>query len=101
MATRYPYPEREVTPRVGAGGVGRWRGAVTARSGEDIRRDVETALFYDGVVSSLGIQVEVRDGVVTLRGTVDSEHAREHAEEDARAVPGVRQVINLLTVRPA
>ncbi len=44
------------------------------------------------------IQVECKDNVVTLSGTVKSYLARMVAEQQARQVPGVRYVINRLRV---
>lgn len=69
------------------------------RADEDIRRDIETALFYDDLVRSYEVQVAVQDGVVTLTGTVDDDTAIWRSVEHAKAVPGVRDVRNDLQVR--
>lgn len=47
------------------------------------------------------INVDTRDAVVTLFGTVDSQEARSQAEAEARKVEGVREVRNELQVVPA
>jgi len=56
----------------------------------------------DDLVKAHQINVDSeRDGVVTLRGTVDSEAAHKRAIEIAKATNGVRQVNDLLKVDPA
>ena len=44
--------------------------------------------------------VEAADGVVTLRGEVNSDRAHRHVVETARTLPGVRVVRNLTSVQP-
>tara|TARA_R110002167_G_scaffold753_3_gene3293 strand:- start:129 stop:1115 length:987 start_codon:yes stop_codon:yes gene_type:complete len=46
------------------------------------------------------IDTEVKDGVATLRGTVDSDVERDLAEELALGVDGIREVNNELKVSP-
>lgn len=60
----------------------------------------ETVLEKDPFVDSTEVLVRVRDGVVTLIGSVCSEGEREIAESDCWYVLGVRDVINKLTVVP-
>ncbi|TAK34090.1 MAG: BON domain-containing protein [Chloroflexota bacterium] len=74
-------------------------GTPPRRSDQDIRRDIETALFYDDLVRSYEVQVAVQDGIVTLAGTVDSDTALTRALRDAKTVPGVRDIQNNLQVR--
>ncbi len=96
---REPFRERPAEPSVFyMGDHGPFPGQITPRSDEDIKRDVETALFYDDAVSSIGIQVSVQNGVVTLDGTVSSSLARDLASQDAWTVGGVRGVQNNLVV---
>lgn len=96
---REPYRERPVEPNVFyMGDHGPFPGQIPRRADGDIRRDVETALFYDDAVSSIGIDVSVRDGVVTLNGKVNSELAKDLAAQDAWKVGGVRGVQNNLQV---
>lgn len=54
---------------------------------------------HDPRLLSFGPQVEVKDGVVTLTGTVGHLTAKRSAEQDARHTIGVHRVKNLLTVR--
>ncbi len=62
---------------------------------------LEDALFTDPRLSAQRIDVFVRDGVVTLRGTVQSEESRTVASAIAGAHPGCRGVVDHLRVVPA
>ena len=77
---------------------GPYRGQIR-RPDEDIRRDIESILFYDSWVPAENINIEVKDGVVTLTGTVASGFEKRAAGDDAWDVPGVRDVCNLLEIR--
>ena len=46
------------------------------------------------------IQVMVRDGWVTLTGSVDWHYQKKQAEEDIRKLSGVRGVINNIEIEP-
>jgi osmotically-inducible protein OsmY len=67
-------------------------------SAQGIRADIVSAL--DRHTGSLGqlIAVDVRDGDVTLSGTVPNWWAREIARESAWSVAGVRRVLDNLVV---
>src|SRR5262245_3033273 len=96
---QFPNRERPLEPRSFAvGDQGPFKGSVSPRPDEDIRRDVETALFYDEAVSSLGVDVQVQGGNVSLHGTVSSDLAKRLAGEDAWHVSGVRNVENDLAI---
>ncbi len=96
---REPFRERPAEPNVFyMGDHGPFPGQIPKRADGDIRRDVETALFYDDAVSSIGIDVSVQDGVVTLNGKVGSSLAKDLAAQDAWKVGGVRGVQNNLQV---
>ena len=60
---------------------------------------VKTALAFKKDVKAHNINVETRDGVVTLIGTVDSEAEKELAERTTLDTAGVRSVNNRLNVR--
>lgn len=62
---------------------------------------VKTALSLNRNLRSSSIEVASDDGVVTLRGRVDSEEARARAEALAAEVPGVKQVVNQLQATAA
>ena len=65
-------------------------GAVTAA--------VKAKLLADQTVSGMRIDVDTRDGVVTLTGTAASAAARERANELARTTEGVTRVDDRLSV---
>lgn len=62
-----------------------------------IHTRVKRALLRDRQVSGLRINVDVQQGVVTLRGRVKSETLRLRALGIAGDAPGVRQVKDRLT----
>jgi osmotically-inducible protein OsmY len=66
----------------------------------DIRRDVETALERDSALDAGAIAVAVDDGVVTLRGDVNTHFEKQEAERVALRIFGVEAVANDLLVRP-
>jgi len=70
------------------------------RSDEEIKEDVEDALFYDTWVDADSIEVEVEDGVVTLRGTLPNFDEVRFATDDAWDVDGVRGVRSEFEVAP-
>jgi len=59
---------------------------------------VKTALALSKHVSAFDINVDTKDGIVTLHGRVPSQETRRIAEEIARDTSGVKQVRNQLTV---
>jgi hyperosmotically inducible protein len=56
------------------------------------------ALFADNRVSGTQVNVETKNGVVSLRGTVDSAAAKAAAGEIAQGIDGVKSVQNNLQV---
>ena len=63
-----------------------------------ISSKVKTKLAADPDINKFNIDVDVLQSVVTLSGTVETEHARQHAEDIARRTKGVTDVKNLLKV---
>jgi osmotically-inducible protein OsmY len=57
---------------------------------------VRQKLANDPDVRGAGLDVVVKNGEVTLTGTVHDEHAREKAEKITKKVKGVTSVINQL-----
>lgn len=66
-----------------------------------ITSKVKSKLVADEVVKSSQIEVETRNGVVTLTGNVDSDEAKKQALELARATPGVVSVVDMISARTA
>lgn len=70
-------------------------------SDAQLATQVKTQMQADSALSSLPIQTQVNNGIVTLSGQVNDEAARELAANDAAQVSGIRTVINNLTVQAA
>jgi hypothetical protein len=66
------------------------------RSDERIKEDVNERLTHDPHIDASEIEVQVKDGEVTLTGTVDSRLAKRRAEEIIENLSGVRDVHNQL-----
>lgn len=75
-----------------------WGGGGGMSDGE-IERAVRQSLHQDGYIDAERIEVEVDDRVVTLRGEVDDYLEARYAWDDAWETPGVRGVLNHVTVR--
>jgi hypothetical protein len=69
------------------------------RPDDEVEREVKDALFYDTWIDADAITVEVRDGIVTLRGTLPSYDEIRYANDDAWDVEGVLGVHSELDVR--
>jgi hyperosmotically inducible periplasmic protein len=59
---------------------------------------VHSEMVDEDLLSGSDIDVDVKDGVVTLRGTVPSEAGRARALEVARKNDGVKSVVDRLTI---
>ena len=66
-----------------------------------ITASVKTQLTKDKASNFTKIDVDTNRGVVSLNGVVDSAQTRARAEQLARGVDGVRNVINNLQVQKA
>ena len=69
------------------------------RSSRRMLEDVCERLTAHGWVDASNVQVEVANGVVTLRGTVDDRRQKRMAEDSAVGVRGVQDIQNRLTIR--
>lgn len=69
------------------------------RSDERIREEVSEALFRDNAVDASEVEVNVRDGEVTLSGTVEDRRMKRLAEDCAESVSGVNEVRNEIRVQ--
>ena len=63
---------------------------------EDVRLRVLNALYWDLAVPRDRLNVDIANGWVTVSGMVDLAYQRACAEFDARSVPGVVGVTNLI-----
>jgi hypothetical protein len=68
------------------------------RSDERVRDDVSDRLEQSGSIDASEIEVDVKDGIVTLRGSVSERTQKRLAEEAADSTPGVRDVRNEVRV---
>jgi len=73
-------------------------GADKTASDDSIYDNVRRKLASDPVVKGGALQVDVKAGVVTLRGTVDEQKQKERAGKMAKKITGVKSVVNELTV---
>ncbi|AOI91916.1 OsmY domain-containing protein [Burkholderia pseudomultivorans] len=65
-----------------------------------LKQDVEQALFWNPAIDARRIDVEVRDRIVTLRGTVDSWAQKLEAQKAALHIADARALVLELTVAP-
>jgi osmotically-inducible protein OsmY len=66
------------------------------RTDARIEAAILDALILDDAVPAYGIDVDVEDGAVTLRGAVDEPSQRDAAERIAVRVPGIAEIRNHL-----
>ena len=71
--------------------------AVNADLDQGIEKNLDAALIQNQMHKS--VKYDVKSGVVTLTGEVNSEEKRTRAEKVATAVPNVQQVVNDLQVK--
>jgi len=60
--------------------------------------DIQSKFSQDSGLASKQLTVQANDGVVTLSGAVDNDAQRDAAGKQAASIPGVKTVINNLTV---
>ena len=74
--------------------------SLAAQTSDDkIHDQVMMKMAGDPEVKGNNFDVEVTDGVVTLRGTVSREKFRQKATRLANKIKGVKSVVNELTVK--
>jgi osmotically-inducible protein OsmY len=79
-----------------------WRAEVEMQlMSEDLRMRVLNALHWDLAVPRDRLGVDVKNGWVTVSGMVDLPYQRTCAESDAKSVPGVVGVTNLIRLADA
>ena len=67
-------------------------------SSYDVKSKIEAAFKRRAEIEAERIKVDVKDGIVTLKGAVRSWAEKEAAEGATWAAPGVNEVINMLKV---
>ena len=78
-------------------GVEREAKAVNSDLDEGIEKNLDAALIQNRMRGN--VKYEVKSGVVTLTGEVNSQYKRDHAQQVATRVPNVKQVVNDLQVK--
>jgi len=73
--------------------------AAAAIDDATITTKVKTAVLAEPGLKTLQIDVDTKNGVVTLAGTVDTPALKERAQQVAQAVNGVKSVDNNLAVK--
>ncbi len=66
---------------------------------DSIYDQVRIKLANDQVVKGGGLQVDVKQGIVTLSGQVEQQNQKERAAKLAKKVKGVKDVVNQITLR--
>lgn len=72
--------------------------AVQAVGDAAITARVKAAMAADGELKALRIDVDTREGEVTLRGSAPNDKALARASDLAKSVDGVKRVDNLLVI---
>lgn len=61
---------------------------------------IKSTMLRSPEVEGLDVNVDVKDGVVTLSGSADTQTERANAEKIAKSADGVKRVDNRITVKP-
>lgn len=69
------------------------------KNNEGLQKDVQDAIKWEPLLNAAEIGVTVKDGVVTLTGTVDSYIKKTEAEDAAKKVTGVKAVVENIEVK--
>jgi len=64
-----------------------------------LKRDIEEELMWEPILNAAEIGVAVKEGIVTLSGTVDSYAKKLAAERIAKKVEGIRAIAEDIEVR--
>ncbi len=78
----------------------RYPSTVVAPSDEQVRNNVERVLEWNSEVDAEHIRVQVRQGVVTLEGSVDALWKQPYVEDLISRLTGVTAIDNKLTTVP-
>jgi osmotically-inducible protein OsmY len=72
---------------------------MTMKNNADLQKDVQDAIKWEPLLNAAEIGVTVKDGVVTLTGTVDGYSKKMEAENAAKRVEGVKAVVENIEVK--
>jgi osmotically-inducible protein OsmY len=73
---------------------------VASETDENLEASARGCYVFRQLLAEEALSIEVNNGMLTLRGTVETALQRELAEEAAAAHAGVRSVDNQITLRP-
>jgi osmotically-inducible protein OsmY len=90
---------REVGAEIGENVAQGTEAAQRAVSNAQVTAKIKSKMALDEMVSAMDIDVDTREGVVTLSGTVGSDAQRERALQLARETDGVTSVVDRLDVQ--
>ncbi len=68
------------------------------KNNAELQKDVQDAIKWEPLLNAAEIGVTVKDGVVTLTGTVDNYSKKSEAEDAAKNVAGVKAVVEKIEV---
>jgi osmotically-inducible protein OsmY len=69
------------------------------KNNAELQKDVQDAIKWEPLLNAAEIGVTVKDGVVTLTGTVDSYSKKTEAEDAAKKVAGVKVVVEKIEIK--
>jgi osmotically-inducible protein OsmY len=69
------------------------------KNNADLQKDVQDAIKWEPLLNAAEIGVIVKDGIVTLTGTVDSYSKKVEAENAAKNVAGVKAVVENIEIK--
>ncbi|WP_199120259.1 BON domain-containing protein [Pedobacter sp. ASV28] len=69
------------------------------KSNESLQKEVQDAIKWEPLLKAAEIGVTVKEGVVTLTGTVDSYVKKTEAEDAAKKVAGVKAIVENIVVK--
>src|SRR5712692_5863198 len=76
-------------------------GCSSAKKDQDVATDIKARMFSDPQVKSASVDVAVKEGEATLSGDVPDDGARLEAFKVATDTPGVKYVVDKMTVQTA
>ena len=69
------------------------------KTNADLQKKVQDAIKWEPLLSAAEIGVIVKNGVVTLTGTVDNYAKKAEAEDAAKSVAGVKAVVEKIEIK--